>query len=184
MSPENRWQNKVIRHEDVAPDQLLASPWNYRIHSHLQESALENVLNDIGWVRPILCNERTGHVIDGHLRVALAINRNEPTVPVDFIDVSEADEQALLSVLDPLTGMAGTDTTKLSELLAEVQETASDALKQTLSELKRVSFVARSDPFASDAPRVYTIIVECQTPDERTAIVQRLTRDGVKCRVK
>ena len=178
-----RWANRVIGHDNVAPDQLLGNPWNYRIHSHIQEHAIENVLNDIGWVRAVLVNQRTGHVVDGHLRVSLAMSKGEPTVPVDFIDVTEEDERALLAVLDPLVGLAGTDATKLDELLAEVKASASDNLKQTLGDLKRVTFTAR-DPFASDGPRIYTIVVNCRTPEERTALMERLTQEGVACKAQ
>jgi hypothetical protein len=41
-------------------------------------------LSEIGWVAEVLVNRTTGNVVDGHLRIELALDRQEPTVPVTF----------------------------------------------------------------------------------------------------
>nr|MBA3627289.1 hypothetical protein [Chloroflexota bacterium] len=56
-------------HREEAPDQLLANPKNWRIHPASQQGALASVLDDVGWVGQVLVNRRTGHLVDGHLRV-------------------------------------------------------------------------------------------------------------------
>ena len=81
-----------------------------------------------------MVNRRTGHVIDGHLRVKLAISRGEPTVPVLYVDLSDEEERLVLATLDPLSAMAATDAAKLDELLHEVQ-TGDAALQAMLAEL-------------------------------------------------
>ena len=67
-----------------------------------------------------MVNRRTGFVVDGHARVALAISRNEPSVPVLYVDLSPEEEALVLATLDPIGAMATTDEAKLNELLAEV----------------------------------------------------------------
>ena len=57
---------------EEAPDQLLANPSNWRVHPKAQQQALAGILGQVGWVQQVLVNRRTGHVVDGHLRVALA----------------------------------------------------------------------------------------------------------------
>jgi DNA modification methylase len=105
---------------DEAPDQLLANPANWRTHPKAQQQALAGVLDQVGWVSAILVNRRTGHLVDGHLRVELAITRGEASVPVSYVDL-DADEEALvLASLDPLAAMAGVDDEKLRALLADV----------------------------------------------------------------
>ncbi len=65
-------------------------------------------------------NRRSGFAVDGHARVALALTRGEPTVPVLYVDL-DADEEALvLATLDPIGAMAGRDDEKLRALLAHV----------------------------------------------------------------
>ena len=101
----------------------------------MQQRALESVLDEVGWVRRVLCNKRTGHVIDGHLRVLAAMDRQEPTVPVDYVDVSEGDERALLATLDPIAAMAGTDRDQLGTLIADVSRNGAAALAETLKRI-------------------------------------------------
>jgi ParB-like chromosome segregation protein Spo0J len=172
-----RWRNRIVAHDEIAPDQLLANPWNWRIHSQLQEQALKGVLVDIGWVRTVLVNQRTGHVVDGHLRVATAISEGQPTVPVDYVDLSDEEEKAILATLDPLAGMATTDVEKQAELLKEIHATGSEALKATLGSLKPVSFMARS----SKTP-VYGVVIECQTATDVALLLERLRGEGLQCR--
>ncbi|MBF8291139.1 MAG: ParB domain protein nuclease, partial [Chloroflexi bacterium] len=53
-------------------------------------------------------------------RVALAISRNESSVPVLYVDLSPDEEALVLATLDPIGAMATADEAKLNELLAEV----------------------------------------------------------------
>jgi DNA modification methylase len=128
------WANRIVGAGEAAPDQLLANPSNWRVHPKAQQEALAGVLDQIGWVGQVLVNQRTGHVVDGHLRVALAISRGEPSVPVLYVDLSPDEEQLVLASLDPLAAMATTDEAKLRELLAEVS-VDSEALRAMLAAL-------------------------------------------------
>jgi len=75
------------------------------------------VLDDIGWIQDVIVNERTGRLIDGHLRVELAIKRGEKTVPVKYVDLSEEEEERALATFDPITSMAETDRELLNSLV-------------------------------------------------------------------
>jgi DNA modification methylase len=99
---------------------LVANPKNWRIHPKGQQDALGSVLDEVGWVQQVLVNRTTGNVVDGHLRVELAIGRDEPAVPVLYVELSEEEEALVLASLDPLSAMAATDEDKLRELLAGV----------------------------------------------------------------
>jgi hypothetical protein len=77
----------------VAPDQLLANPKNFRVHPRHQQDALKGVLSEVGWVQDVIVNVRTNTVVDGHLRVMLALRHNEPTIPVKYVDLSQAEPQ-------------------------------------------------------------------------------------------
>jgi len=133
------WRNRIVGSGMMAPDQFLANPNNFRIHSAMQESALEEVLDRVGWVRTVLVNRTTGHVLDGHLRVALGIRRGEAEIPYDLVDITEAEEKLVLAALDPIAGMAGTDHEKLAGLLAELQIDLGGSLHAMLTELEEAS---------------------------------------------
>jgi DNA modification methylase len=75
----------------------------------------------------VIVNKRTGHVVDGHLRVATAISNDEPTVPVLYVDLTEEEEKKILLTIDPIAGMAAIDDEKFRELVAEVEFASEDA---------------------------------------------------------
>ncbi len=111
------WRSRIIGHGEEAPDQLLANPANWRIHPKAQQDALAGVLGEIGWVQSVIVNKRTGHLVDGHLRVSLALRDDAETIPVVYVDLSPDEEALVLATIDPLAAMAVTDGAELSELL-------------------------------------------------------------------
>ena len=125
------YENKIIGTGTEHPEQLLANPYNWRIHPKTQQDALESMLDDVGWVQNVIVNQRTGHVVDGHLRVAVAISREQDEVPVVYVDLDEDEEKRVLAALDPVGDMAVTDIDKINELLSEVSmtETLGEMLK-------------------------------------------------------
>jgi DNA modification methylase len=119
-APATGWRNRITGSGEEAPDQLLANPANWRIHPKAQQDALAGALDAVGWVQQVLVNRRTGFVVDGHARVALALSRGEPTVPVLYVDLAPDEEALVLATLDPIAAMAGRDDEKLRALLADV----------------------------------------------------------------
>jgi hypothetical protein len=116
------WKNRIVGHGTEVPDQILANPFNWRIHPDVQQDELAKVFQKIGWVQQVIINRRTGHLVDGHIRVQLAMWHEEDSVPVTYIDVSPAEEKLILAVLDPLSALAGRDEEKLQELEDDIGE--------------------------------------------------------------
>lgn len=135
------WRSRIIGHGSEAPDQLLANPRNWRLHPKEQQQALSGLLDQVGWVQDVIVNQRTGHVVDGHLRVSLAISRSEPEIPVVYVDLDEDEEALVLASLDPLAAMAATDKDQLAALMAEV-EAGDAALQAMLDDLATAAGVA------------------------------------------
>jgi hypothetical protein len=115
------FRSRIVGAGEEAPDQLLANPRNWRVHPKYQQDALESVLDTVGWVQNIIVNRTTGFVLDGHARVAIALRREEPKVPVVYVELSEAEEALVLATYDPISALAGKDDKLLGELVAEVQ---------------------------------------------------------------
>jgi hypothetical protein len=130
MTVKPEWRNRIISSGEEAPDQLLANPFNARIHPKPQQDALSGVLNSVGWIAPVIVNQRTGHLIDGHIRVGLALSRGEKLVPVDYVDLDENEEKIILATFDYITGMAVYDREAVDTLLQQVNSDDSDV--QTL----------------------------------------------------
>jgi len=113
------WRNRIVGHGEEEAEQLLANPKNWRIHPKAQQDALEGVLKTVGWVQNVIVNQRTGFVVDGHARVAMAITAGEK-VPVVYVDLSEEEEALILATLDPLAAMAATDEELYRSLVADI----------------------------------------------------------------
>lgn len=105
-SPTTSWRNRIVGHADVAPAELAPNPRNWRTHPQEQQRALAGALGEIGWVTAIIVNQATGQVVDGHLRIELARERDEATVPVTYVELSGDEERLVLASLDPIGAMA------------------------------------------------------------------------------
>jgi len=115
------WRDRTVAQAHVAPSELVKHPQNWRAPPQHQQAAMMGVLTDIGWIQDVIVNERTGFLIDGHLRVALALKRKESTVPVKYVDLSEAEELDALATFDPITALATAERETLKAVLEQVQ---------------------------------------------------------------
>jgi DNA modification methylase len=144
------WRNQIVRYADEAPDQLLGNPRNFRLHPKPQQDAMSGALAEVGWIAPVIVNEVTQHVIDGHLRVELAISRGEPTVPVAYVSLTPEAEALALATFDPIGALAATDAEKLDQLLHEVS-TGDAAVQAMLAELaESAGILGDKGPAAED----------------------------------
>ena len=117
-----KYQNRITGTGDEPLDGILFNPRNWRIHPLNQQNALKGVLEEVGWVQQVIINQRTGNLIDGHLRCQLAAREGNTTIPVTYVDLSEDEEMVVLASLDPLGEMAARDKDKLDDLLLELEE--------------------------------------------------------------
>jgi len=114
------WRNRIVGYGEEDADQLLANPANWRIHPRYQQDAIKGVLNGVGWVQNIIVNRTTGHVVDGHMRAAVAISKGAK-VPVTYVELTEDEEKLILATLDPIGAMAAADNDKLTELIRDLE---------------------------------------------------------------
>jgi DNA modification methylase len=150
------WQNRIVDHAEIAPAGLVPNPRNWRTHPPEQQRALGGALSEVGWVTGVVVNRTTGNVVDGHLRIELALARHEPTVPVTYVELTEAEEALVLATLDPIGAMAEAEATALASLLVGL-EPADDALRALLDDLTReqgIEFARAGLVDPDDAPDV------------------------------
>lgn len=181
-----KWQNRIVGYDNVPPDQLLANPMNFRVHPKRQQDALNGSLNELGWLQDIIVNRVTDHVLDGHLRVQLALRNAEPTVPVKYVEISEDEERLALAIFDPITYMAETDAAQLDALLQQVN-TGEAALQGVLAALAEGAGLYRNGDGVELAgvdrvPEQWAIMIDCQSEQEQSELLGRLTAEGLKCR--
>jgi len=145
-------KNRIVGSGDEPVDAILYNPDNWRIHPKFQQDSLLAVLKDIGFVQNIVINQRTGNLVDGHLRCQLAAREGLETIPAVYIDVSKEEEQLLLTSLDPIASMARVDKEKLTELIGRI-ETESEDVAKLLDEIatrSRLEKTLRTDDTDAD----------------------------------
>jgi hypothetical protein len=116
----SQFKDRIKRLDRVRSGDLVLNPKNWRTHPEAQKAALKGVLSEIGWTDALIARERPDgrlELVDGHLRSTL--NPDE-MVPVLVVDVTEEESDKLLTILDPLSAMAGIDADKLNDLLGTV----------------------------------------------------------------
>jgi ParB-like chromosome segregation protein Spo0J len=128
------WDNRIVGYRLIPIDEITANPRNWRVHPKHQQDALAAAIDESGYTVPILNNVRTGFLLDGHLRVALAMRRGETHVPGVDVDLDEDQEAIALATIDPLSALAVPDRVQLDALLADIA-TESAALQAMLDSL-------------------------------------------------
>ena len=130
------WRNRISRSGTLQVAEALANPFNFRTHPPYQRDALSASLENVGWVQQVVVNERSGHLIDGHLRLSLAEQKGESELPCLFVDLSNEEERLILASLDPIAAMASAERDKLSELLASI-DSEDEAVRTLLERIAR-----------------------------------------------
>lgn len=134
---ENGWKNRIVGHGVKPAMDFLANPRNWRLHPRFQQEALKGAMDEVGWVDDVTENINTGAVVDGHLRVTLALREGDNTpVPFKTVDLNEAEEAYVLATKDPIGAMAAADKEQLDNLLREVQSEDS-AVQQMLADIAK-----------------------------------------------
>lgn len=151
------WKNRIIGYGEEAPEQLLANPKNWRIHPSEQQEGLQGVLDEVGFVQGVIVNQATGFVVDGHMRVSLALRTEQSKIPVTYVDLTAEEEDTILSTFDPIGAMAVTDRVKLKDILDSV-ETENERVNKIMSDIAKRERVEVPEPQAEDEePLVYRV---------------------------
>lgn len=159
LSPvvKNNFDNKIVGYDSVAPRTLSANKINWRTHSKHQQDILEGILNEVGWIQDVIVNKRTSKewgtqrgratLIDGHLRVRLALKRKIKKIPVKYVDLNPQQERLALATFDPISSLADTDKKMLEGVLDGItpNDRAISDFLVTLSEKESVQYAGRAE---------------------------------------
>ena len=110
--------NKEI--EQVAIDLLKHHPRNA---NQGDVEAIKKSLAINGWYGSVVANLSTKHILAGNHRVMAAKALGWETVPVQWVDVTPEEELRILVVDNRTTRIGQDDTTKITDILAELANT-------------------------------------------------------------
>jgi len=141
------WRNRIVGGGVKPASAFRPNPLNWRTHPAVQQMALGGVMSEVGWVQQVVVNKTTGNLLDGHLRVEMALERGED-VPYVEVEVSESEEHLILATLDPIGALAEVDADRQARLLELIGSTQDQSLNDLLDGM------AALDPLGEGKERV------------------------------
>jgi DNA methylase len=118
---ERRWRTRIVGHGEVDPRTLVLDPRNPKVHPPEQDRVVDASLTSLGWVKSVQVNTATGQVVDGHERVELALRYGEKAVPVEYVELTQAEAAEALLTLDQSAQLAMAHMGRWAALRAEVE---------------------------------------------------------------
>jgi len=113
-------QRADLRVEQAPIDSLIPWPGNPRIMTEAERAKLRRSIERFGFVEPVVARRRDRVMIGGHQRWLVAKEMGLTTVPVVFVEVSEAEARALNLALNKISGEW--DVPRLGELLEDLRD--------------------------------------------------------------
>ncbi len=179
------FRDRVKELRRVPARELRRHPLNWRRHPASQRAVLEGVLGELGFAGALVARELedgTLELIDGHLRAETA---GSETVPVLVVDLSEVEAKKLLSVYDPIGGMAERDG-ELWEALQAGWRWNDEAVAQLVDGMAGEGGPpgGGAEPdLETDETRRFQVVVDCEAEQEQRELFERLTAEGRRCRL-
>jgi hypothetical protein len=177
-------QEPPLRLEWRDPAELEDNPANWRKHPEQQLAAFKDLIAEVGFVVPMLYNEKTHRLIDGHGRKQVTAGQK---VPVLIGKWTPAQEKKILATLDSIGTMASANKEALDKLLRDKDlQTGSAAIGGLLTELATAAQIIprkTSAPPAGTIPeKKFEVIADCKDEEQQRELFEQLTEEGYQCR--
>lgn len=170
---------------------LIPYARNARTHSDAQVAQLAASIREFGWTNPILTDGANG-IIAGHGRTLAARKLGLDEAPtIDLSHLSEAQKRAYVLADNQLALNAGWDTELLKVELQDLEAAGfdvdlvgfhGDELAKLLDQPVPADPAAQAEP-EKDFGGQYGVIVTCADETEQAAVYERLTAEGLNCKV-
>ena len=154
-------RNKEVRR--IRAGNLIPDPLNWHLHGSEQRNALTNIFQEVGFVGYILVRKskqrNKWHIIDGHERVALIIEKFglDELVDCAVLDVTEEEAKKILATHDAIGTMGTVDEDILAELLSGITFDDSALSSMINATLLEIDAAADEEPAAAeDSENPYT----------------------------
>jgi hypothetical protein len=177
------WKNRIICYGEESPEQILSNENNFRIHPfETQQKVMGAVLREVGIVQNVIINLRRGDewpegdrgvptLLDGHMRVGMAISVGQPTIPITYVDLSPDEESEILATLDTITGMAAIDKDQLQSIF--------DAVKTQEPDITEMMKELSNKPKEDVDPDALVPVIMKFPPEDAKLIQTHIRGDGM-----
>jgi ParB-like chromosome segregation protein Spo0J len=150
--------------------------------SKRQLDALRKAIVRFGFIVPIVTN-RELLIADGEQRLQVARDLGMSRVPVVRLDVEDVDRRLLRQVLNKLKGQHVPEL-DLEEFVRIVELGGEEDLKRFLvADEKQLSEALGEEAASIEVESRFEVVVECDDEPHQKMIYERLTGEGLRCRV-
>lgn len=186
------WRDRKVETRTMRAGEILPHPRNPKIHTDRQHQLVTGLLNEVGRVGGLRAYYSARHdgmltLFDGHERRSLNLDQEWE---VEIYDLTDAEADLLLPLLDHSGSLAELNTEALDALLRDIS-TGEPSLQDELDQLATAAGIvegraADEEPFPIPEGRYqeqYGVIVLCKNEGEQEEIYSRLTDEGYTCKV-
>lgn len=117
------FQSRIVGLGKKKASEFHKNPLNPRAHPDMQKDALRQLFGQVGQFDVVIENITTGHLLDGHARVDLALEQGDQSLDYLKVELTHQEELLVLATLDETTGMAETNQDALDLILERLHET-------------------------------------------------------------
>jgi ParB-like nuclease domain len=176
-----------LKIEYVKTSELWEYGNNSRTHTEEQIDQVVASIKRFGWTNPIIL-DGDNTILAGHCRLKAARKLGMTTVPcVHVAHLSEAQRKAYVIADNKLATNAGWNTDILKAELLDLQQAEFDldVIGFTGVELDNIFGVIAEEEEGEEGEakaKTYTVVVECDSEEHQSSLLDRLEADGLKCR--
>lgn len=154
---------------------------NARIHSDEQVQQIAESMQRFGVTAPVLVDE-DGVLIYGHGRLRAAQLLGFTHLPVAIAEGWTEEEKKAYRIADNQLALLSTwDERLLIDEIRTLEPADVELLGFTGPQLERLHNLDEV-PRAEDLQHVYQVLIECNDEQEQLGVIERLQKDGIKCR--
>jgi hypothetical protein len=178
--------------EWVSIDAIHPWPDNPRKNDGTPVAAVAKSIKRYGWTNPIIARRENGEIIAGHTRRKAAIKLGMDKILVRFLDVGENEAHSLALADNKTAELAEWDETLLRAVTFSLKSKGVDLLIGTGFDQDEIDKLLDPDDTGTDDGEdggsalgdglKYSVIVECDGEQEQAMLVDKLEKDGLKCR--
>lgn len=171
------------KYSQIAIEALTEYKNNARTHSPEQVAKIARSIQEFGFINPVLIN-KDNVIIAGHGRVMAAKELGMTEVPCLRVEhLTEAQMRAYVIADNKLAEDAGWDMEILQNELSALQELDFD-ISLTGFNFDIDEEIQDVEKDLSDSIKsTFEVIVECENEMSQEEVFDRLTKEGLKCRV-
>lgn len=186
---KERDDEQGVHHSDETrdPAKLKPHPKNSRRHTARQIDMIAASIEEFGFAKPVLIDE-DDTIIAGHGTVQAAIKLGMAQVPVSVArGWSDEDKRAYLIADNRLHDLSAWDKNLLALEIGSLQKIGRDLKplgfeKKAIEQALRRATTAHDGQMALGEGFTYSVIVACTSEQHQRDVLERLEREGLKCR--